>query len=438
MKNNLPVVSVVGKPNIGKSTLINRICMSRDAIVDEEPMITRDRKYYKVDWNGKNFYILDTGGIDFKPEDKLSLQILLQSKKAIDESDLIVFVVNLREPISRSDEEIAVMLRKTNKDIIFAGNKWDSDQSSYFTEDYLKLGLGYPLNISAMHGVGIGDLLDEIVQNLSFKEEQDMDNKKEEEIPSIAILGKPNVGKSTLFNTLIKEERVIVDDMEGTTRDTIDSILEYKDKTYRFIDTAGLKKDKVVEKDLEFYSKLRAIKAIEKSDIGLILVDSTSEISRQDINIVDTCLKNGTSVIVIFSKTDKASKEEIENNLHLFDKKLNFASYIPFLKVSAINKKGIPGIFKYIEIVLAERKKTVNENKLMAIFKKKDEKSFIYKEGKKYKIKFIKQIGSSPPYFIVFSNIDISKISSIKNFIEKTLRENFDFTGTPIRFKYKY
>jgi GTP-binding protein len=438
MKNNLPVVSVVGKPNIGKSTLINRICMSRDAIVDEEPMITRDRKYYKVDWNGKNFYILDTGGIDFKPEDKLSLQILLQSKKAIDESDLIVFVVNLREPISRSDEEIAVMLRKTNKDIIFAGNKWDSDQSSYFTEDYLKLGFGYPLNISAMHGVGIGDLLDEIVQNLSFKEEQDMDNKKEEEIPSIAILGKPNVGKSTLFNTLIKEERVIVDDMEGTTRDTIDSILEYKDKTYRFIDTAGLKKDKVVEKDLEFYSKLRAIKAIEKSDIGLILVDSTSEISRQDINIVDTCLKNGTSVIVIFSKTDKASKEEIENNLHLFDKKLNFASYIPFLKVSAINKKGIPGIFKYIEIVLAERKKTVNENKLMAIFKKKDEKSFIYKEGKKYKIKFIKQIGSSPPYFIVFSNIDISKISSIKNFIEKTLRENFDFTGTPIRFKYKY
>ncbi|MHB1335781.1 MAG: ribosome biogenesis GTPase Der [Candidatus Humimicrobiaceae bacterium] len=438
MKNNLTVVSVVGKPNIGKSTLINRICMSRDAIVDEEPMITRDRKYYKVDWNGKNFYVLDTGGIDFKPEDKLSLQILLQSKKAIDESDLIVFVVNLREPISRADEEIAAMLRKTSKEIIFAGNKWDSNQSSYFTEDYLKLGFGYPLNISAMHGVGIGDLLDEIVQNLNFKEEQDIDNKKEEEIPSIAILGKPNVGKSTLFNTLIKEERVIVDDMEGTTRDTIDSILEYKDKTYRFIDTAGLKKDKVVEKDLEFYSKLRAIKAIEKSDIGLILVDSTIEISRQDINIVDTCLKNGTSVIVIFSKTDKASKEDIENNLHLFDKKLSFASHIPFLKVSAINKKGIPGIFKYIEIVLAERKKTLNENKLMAIFKKKDEKSFIYKDGKKYKIKFIKQIGSSPPYFIVFSNMDISKISSIKNFIEKTLRENFDFTGTPIKFKYKY
>ena len=289
-----------------------------------------------------------------------------------------------------------------------------------------------------MHGVGIGDLLDEIVQNINFKDEFNLEDKKEEEVPSIAILGKPNVGKSTLFNTLIKEERVIVDEKEGTTRDTIDSILEYKDKVYRFIDTAGLKKDKVVEKDLEFYSKLRTIKAIEKSDIGLILIDSTNEISRQDINIVDTCLKNGTSVIVIFSKTDKASKEDIENNLHLFDQKLHFASYIPFLKVSAVNKKGIPGIFKYIEIVLKERKKTINENKLMTIFKKKDEKSFIYKEGKKYKLKFIKQIGSNPPYLIVFSNIDISKISSIKNFIEKTLRENFDFTGTPIKFKYKY
>jgi len=438
MKNNLTVVSVVGKPNIGKSTLINRICMGKEAIVHEEPMITRDRKYYKVDWNGKNFYILDTGGIDFKPDDRLSLQILLQSKKAIAESDLIIFVVNLREPISSGDEEIAAMLRKTSKEIIFAGNKWDSDQSSYFTEDYLKLGFGYPLNISAMHGVGIGDLLDEIVQNINFKDEFNLEDKKEEEIPSIAILGKPNVGKSTLFNTLIKEDRVIVDEKEGTTRDTIDSILEYKDKVYRFIDTAGLKKDKVVEKDLEFYSKLRTIRAIEKSDIGLILIDSTNEISRQDINIVDTCLKNGTSVIVIFSKTDKASKEDIENNLHLFDQKLHFASYIPFLKVSAVNKKGIPGIFKYIEIVLKERKKTINENKLMTIFKKKDEKSFIYKEGKKYKLKFIKQIGSNPPYFIVFSNIDISKISSIKNFVEKTIRENFDFTGTPIKFKYKY
>jgi len=438
MKDGLTVVSVIGKPNIGKSTLINRICISRDAIVHEEPMITRDRKYYKADWNGHNFYILDTGGMDFKPDNKLSMQILLQSKKAIDESDLIVFLVNLRETLSSADEDIAALIRKTNKEIVFAGNKWDSDKSSYFIEDYLKLGFGYPIKISAMHGIGIGDLLDEIVQNLSFKNNEKQDIKPEENIPNIAILGKPNVGKSTLFNTLINEERVIVDDMEGTTRDTIDSILEFNDKKYRFIDTSGLKKDRIIEDNLEYYSKLRTIRAIEKSDIGLVLVDSTEEISRQDINIVDTCLSNGVSVVVIFSKTDKASADEIDNNLRQFEKKLHFANYIPFLKVSAYTGKGIPGIFKYIDLVLSERAKSLNENKLMSVFKEKEENSFIYKEGKKFKLKFIKQIGSNPPHFIVFSNMDISKKTNIKNFIEKTIRENFNFTGTPVKFKFKY
>lgn len=437
MKDNLTVVTVVGKPNIGKSTLINRICVSKDAVVHEEPMITRDRKYYKAEWNGKNFYILDTGGIDFKPDNKLSLKILLQSKKAIDEADIIIFLVNLREPLSGLDQDISAMLRKIHKQIIFAGNKWDTEKGSYFTEDYLGLGLGYPVKISAMHGIGIGDLLDEVVQNLSFKSEENKEI-NEEDIADITILGKPNAGKSTLFNTLINEERVIVDEKEGTTRDTIDSILEFKDKKYRFIDTAGLKKDKVVEEDLEYYSKLRTVRAIKKSDVALVLVDSTNEISRQDINIVDTCLKSGTSVIVIFSKIDIASKEEIENNIKQLEKKLSFAEYIPFLKVSAVTKKGIAGIFKYLELVLAERRKTVSENKLMAVFSKKDQSSFVYSDGKKYKLKFIRQAGSNPPYFIVFSNMDISKKTNIKNFIQKTLRENYDFTGTPIAFKYKY
>ncbi|MCE5330402.1 ribosome biogenesis GTPase Der [bacterium] len=436
MKDGLTVVSVIGKPNIGKSTLINRICISRDAIVHEEPMITRDRKYYKADWNGRNFYILDTGGIDFKPGDKLSMQILLQSKKAIDESDLIVFLINLRESLSSGDEDVAALIRKTDKKIIFAGNKWDSDRGDYFIEDYLKLGFGYPIKISAMHGIGIGDLLDEIVQNMNFN--NSITEAEEENIPSISILGKPNVGKSTLFNTLINEERVIVNDMEGTTRDTIDSILEFNNNKYRFIDTSGLKKDKIVEEDLEYYSKLRTIKAIEKSDIGLVLIDSTKELSRQDINIVDTCLKSGTSVIVIFSKTDKATAEEIDNNLKQFEKKLRFANYIPFLKVSAFTREGIADVFKYIDLVLSERSKSVNENNLMVVFKEKEEKSFIYKDSKKYKLKFIKQIGSNPPYFIVFSNMDISKNTNIKNFIEKTIRENFSFKGTPINFKFKY
>ncbi|MDD3520065.1 MAG: ribosome biogenesis GTPase Der [Actinomycetota bacterium] len=437
MKDGFNVVSVIGKPNIGKSTLINRICSSKEAIVHEHPMITRDRKYYKTEWNNKIFYILDTGGMNFKPDDRLSLQILLQARKAIDESDIIIFLVNLREPISTADEEIISFLRKTNKKIIFAGNKWDSEKGDYYVEDYLKLGIGYPIKVSAMHGINIGDLLDEITDSLTGEEVND--NASEEPlIPDIAILGKPNSGKSTLFNTLIKEERVIVNEIEGTTRDTIDSILNHDGKNYRFIDTAGLKRNRVVEEDLEYYSKLRTVRIIKEAQIGLVLVDSTTKVSKQDINIINTCLENGTSAIVVFTKTDLSDKEIINNMIEELDRKLYFASYIPFLKISALKNKGIENIFKYIDSILKERVKIISENKLMGIFKQKEQSSYIYVSGKKYKLKFIKQIGTNPPYFLVFSNMDISAKTNIKNYIEKTIRENYEFKGTPIMLKFKY
>jgi len=437
MKYGLYVVSVIGKPNIGKSTLINRICLSKEAIVHEQPMITRDRKYYEAEWNSKKFYILDTGGMDFKPEDKLSLQILMQSQKAIDESDLIVFLVNLKEPLSNADEEIISLLRKTGKKIIFAANKWDSEKGDYFIEDYLKLGLGYPIKISAMHGINIGDLLDEIALNINYPKKISNDD-QESEIPRIAILGQPNSGKSTLFNTLINEERVIVNALEGTTRDTIDSMLEFNGKQYKFIDTAGLKRNKVVEEDLEYYSKLRTFRVIGESQIGLVLIDSSLKTTKQDINIINTCLKKGTSVVVLFTKTDISNEEEIENIMVELNKKLYFASYIPFLKISAIKKKGLTRIFEYIDIILKERSKIIPEKKLMDIFKKKEETSYIYVSGKKYKLKFIKQIGTKPPFFLVFSNMDVSKKTNIKNYIEKTIRESFNFIGTPIMLKFKY
>ena len=246
----LPKIAIIGRPNIGKSTLINRICKTREAIVHKQPMITRDRKYYLTDWNGKSFYLLDTGGIDLKSTKKLSLQIALQSKKAIDEADLIVFMVDLTETVSEMDHEITQLLRKSEKDLIFVGNKCDDPGRVLFTEDYLELGFGYPVKISAQHGKNIGDLLDLVAEKIDdsaiLHEE---DNK--EEFPVISILGRPNVGKSTLFNTFIKEERAIVDDIEGTTRDSIDSIVTIGKKSYRFIDTAGLKKSKRNMDDLE-------------------------------------------------------------------------------------------------------------------------------------------------------------------------------------------
>ena len=212
MKEDIPKIAIIGKPNVGKSTLINRICQKREAIVHKEPMITRDRKYYTTDWNGINFYILDTGGIDFKSKERLSMQVLIQVKEAIRESNLVIFLVDLTEPLSPLDKEVADLIRKSNKDLLFVGNKWDNRKDKYYTNDYLELGFGYPIKVSAMHGISIGDLLDEVIEKIKkYIVNIDVNKKRimDEDISSISVLGKPNVGKSTLFNTIIKEDRTI-------------------------------------------------------------------------------------------------------------------------------------------------------------------------------------------------------------------------------------
>ncbi|MBM3710045.1 MAG: ribosome biogenesis GTPase Der [Actinobacteria bacterium] len=459
MKRKLPGVVIVGKPNAGKSTLINRICRTSEAIVHKEPMITRDRKYYKAEWTGVDFYILDTGGIDIRAENRLSEKIFRQSKKAIDESDLVIFMVDIKEPITAIDSEIADLLRKSNKDVILVGNKWDNPDGEYYIDDYLKLGFGYPITISAIHGLNITELLDEIIRKISeiykfdeiLEKENGFENgfekgvqktKKEMDIektvPSISILGQPNVGKSTLFNSIINEERVIVDEIEGTTRDNIDSVISVSSKNYRFIDTAGLKKDKLKEEDLEFYSKLRTLRIIEKSDICLVLIDSVKGITNQDQRIVQTCIDKGASVCVLLNKTDIVRQEEIKLLIHELDSKLEFAGFIPFLKISALKKTGINEIFVMIEQLLSERLKKITDKRLIELFKELEVKSSIYYRGKKFKIKFIKQIKVSPPGFLVFSNMDIRKKNNIKRYIEHSIRENFGFVGTPIFFKFKF
>jgi len=459
----LPVIAIIGKPNAGKSTLINRLCDNIEAIVHKEPMITRDRKYYKTEWSGIYFNILDTGGIDIKNDTKLSKQIFLQSKTAINESDLVILLVDIKSPLSVLDEEIADILRKSQKPVIFVGNKWDDARSEYFTEDYLRLGLGYPVVISAMHGLNITELLDEIIDRIKKLENQEtaeipavnnngnypkddrrinssktLPGNDEDAIPSISILGQPNVGKSTLFNKILKEERVIVDDVEGTTRDSIDSIVTINDRHYRFIDTAGMKKDKMKEDDLEFYSKLRTLRSIEKSDLSLVLIDSTRAITNQDQKIVETCLKKGTSVCVIFNKTDIADKEKLDFLMQSFDITMDYIDYIPFLKISALKDAHTVKIFEIIDYLLKERQKKISDNKLMRLFKDIENESAVYVKSKKFKIKFIKQIRISPPGFMVFSNMDVRKKTNIIKFIENNLRDKFGFEGAPIFFKFKY
>ncbi|MGM0365466.1 MAG: ribosome biogenesis GTPase Der [Actinomycetota bacterium] len=438
MNENIPTVAIIGKPNVGKSTLINRICGTRDAIIHHQPMITRDRKYYSADWNGINFYIMDTGGIDLKSKQKLSLQIFMQAKKAIEEASIILFVVDITQPVSALDEEIADILRKTDKNLILVGNKWDNPKGSYYTEDYLKFGFGYPIMVSAIHGIGTGDLLDEVVGKINEVYTQRQDIIDEEKIPRISILGKPNVGKSTMFNSIIGQERAIVDEVEGTTRDSIDSIVLIGERQYKFIDTAGIKKHKFREEDLEYYSKLRSIKAIENSDISLILIDAQKGVTKQDIKIVQTCAEKGVSICLIINKIDLIGSQDLKKLIRELDKKLDFAAYIPFLKVSALKKRGITDVIDTIDLLTEERKKKIAENKLMKLFKEAGMESEIYSKGKKFKIKFIKQVRTSPPIFFVFSNINISKKTNIKRYIENLIRDNFGFVGTPIVIKAKH
>jgi len=433
----LPKIALIGRPNIGKSTLINRICQGREAIVHKQPMITRDRKSYLADWNGNKFYLLDTGGIDLKSGEKLNLQIAMQAKKAIDEADLILFMVDLTEPVSVLDQEITDLLRKSQKEIIFIGNKWDDERRHLYAEDYLELGLGYPVKISAQHGKNIGDLLDMVTERMpqyTSGHEDDISG-----LPVISILGRPNAGKSTLFNTFLREERAIVDDVEGTTRDSIDSIVKIGKRSYRFIDTAGLKKKAPGMDDLEYYSILRAERAADNSDIALILIDSgQGMITRQDVKIAEMCINKGVSICIVFSKYDLISGQKLELLIKELDRTLRFASYIPFLKISSKTKKGLGSLIKMIDKLVEERSKKVPDRDLTEALKEAAAGKGVFSRGKQFKVKFARQTGTSPPSFLIFSNMDASRKTNIKRFVENSIRHRFGFTGTPLFLKFKY
>ncbi len=434
----LPRIAIVGKPNVGKSTLVNRICQTREAIVHEQPKITRDRKYYLTEWNRKSFYLLDTGGADPKSKNKLDLQILIQTKKAIDESNPVIFMIDLTQTVSSLDSDISEILHKTGKKIIFVGNKCDHKNDNLHTEDYLELGFGYPIKISAQHGINIGDLLDYIIENIG-DQKPSPENYSDKNIPVVSILGRPNSGKSTLFNTFIREERAIVDEVEGTTRDSIDSIVKIDNKYYRFIDTAGLKKTKLKSGNLDFYSNLRAERAAGSSDLALVLIDSSSgQVTRQDIKIIDMCIKKGTGICTVFSKYDLIDEEKLKKLIKELDYSLKFASYIPFLKISSKTKKGFGSILKIINKIINERTKIISDNELTDYLKNISTRNAVFIKGRQFKIKFARQISTSPPSFLIFSNMDGSRHVNIKKYVENSIRKEFGFMGNPIFLKFKF
>lgn len=427
-----PIVAIVGSPNVGKSTLFNRLAGTRTAIVDDLPGVTRDRLYRDVEWGGYYFTLVDTGGIEFhEKKDSLIEQIKAQVFVAIKEADLIIFVVDGQKGSTNIDIEAANIVRKSNKPVVLAVNKIDDPKHFSLTSDFYSLGIEEPIPISAEQGKNIGDLLDTIVKKLPQYEK-----KEEDDAIKIAIAGKPNVGKSLLVNRLLRDERVIVNSVPGTTRDAIDSYFEYNENNYIIIDTAGIRRKSKIDFSIERYSVIRSLKAIDRSDVTVLLIDATSGITMQDKKIAGYVHEAGKAVIIAINKWDLV--EKTSNTINLFDKnirhELNFLQYAPTIYISALTRQRLDKIFSLAEFVIEQANIRVSTSALNKLIQ-----DIIImtpppsKKGKKLNIFYMTQKNVKPPTFLLFVNDKNLLHFSYKRHIENQLRLSYGFEGNPIR-----
>lgn len=428
-----PTVALVGRPNVGKSTLFNRLVGKRVSIIGDQPGITRDRIYEKVTYGDYQFYLIDTGGITVSKE-LFNKEIMIQAEIAIDEADIVVFLVDGKEGITSDDLVIRDILRKSNKQIIIAINKIDHKQVQSHYYDFYKLGFSEYIPISSEHNKGIGTLLDKIV---SFFDSLPQIEEKEEVI-KFSVLGRPNVGKSSLVNAILNEERVIVSSEAGTTRDAIDTYFTYENKEYVVIDTAGIRKRGKIYEEVEKYSVLRALKAIERSDVCLLVIDGEEGIIQQDKHIANYILEAGKAIIIVVNKWDKVKDKDIESFTQEIRNQFQFIPYAPIVFLSALTKKRLHTLMPQILIVYENAKKRIETGILNNVIQ--DAVTLnpppVYK-GNKLRIYFVNQIDISPPKF-QFQVNDKSLIHfSYERYLENKIRENFDFIGTPIILQFK-
>ncbi len=425
------IVAVVGRPNVGKSTFFNRISGKRISIIENTPGVTRDRIYCDVTWLDNKFTLIDTGGIEPDSEDVILSQMKDQAMLAIDSADVILFMVDGKAPMTSADEEIAQILRMTHKPVILVANKIDGQNLPDHYYDFYSLGLGEPHAISASNGLNLGDLLDEIVANFDNL----ADNEEDDEETKVAIIGKPNVGKSSLVNNLLGENRVIVSDVAGTTREAIDSPLKVDDKSYILIDTAGIRRKARVKADVEKYSVLRALTAIERADVCVIMIDATEGVTEQDKKIAGYAHEAGKASIILVNKWDLLEKDD--KTYDKFAKEvrnaLAFMTYAPIEFVSVHTGKRLDRILKMIDYVhnnaaLRVPTGTLNDVIGEAILMHQPPSD----KGKRLKIYYVTQVSIKPPHFVVFINDDELAHFSYMRYLENTIRKNFNFDGTPI------
>ncbi len=426
-----PVIAIVGRPNVGKSTIFNRIVGERISIVEDIPGVTRDRIYSSAEWLNYDFNLIDTGGIDIGDEPFLE-QIRLQAEIAIDEADVIIFLTNGREGVTSADEEVAKILYKAKKPVVLAVNKIDNPEMRHQIYDFYSLGFGEPFPISGSHGLGLGDLLDEAAKHFPSGE----DHGYQDDVIQFSLIGRPNVGKSSLVNAILGEERVIVSDISGTTRDAIDSLLTYNGQKYVIIDTAGMRKKGKVYENTEKYSVLRALRAIERSDVVLVVIDGEEGIIEQDKKIAGYAHEAGRAVVIVVNKWDAVEKDE--KTMKEFEEKIRahflFLDYAPVVFLSALTKKRIHTLIPMIDIASENHAKRVDTSVLNdVIMDAVAMNPTPTDKGRRLKIYYTTQVAVKPPTFVVFVNEPELLHFSYERFLENRIREAFGFEGTPIK-----
>lgn len=434
----LPMVAIVGRPNVGKSTLVNRLSQTKDAIVHESRGVTRDRSYHFCDWNGRQFTLIDTGGVEVqKSGNVFASSIREQVIAACEEAQVIIFLVDATCSVSEEDEEVARIVRRSPKPIFLVANKCDNPAREPDLWEFDALGVGQARAISANHGYGTGDLLDDIVAvlpaEMTGNDEDDVDTL------NIAVVGRPNVGKSSLTNDLLGKRRSIVSDVAGTTRDAIDTVFERDGQLYRLVDTAGIRKKNTVHEDIEYYSMIRGLKAMDRADVVLLVIDSVDGVTEQDQKIAEMAIDRGCGMVILLNKwdlvRDSQARQEVTRSVQ---KRLSFAQWAETLRISAKTGRGVDKVLDLANKAARARDITISTAHLnRAMIEIRKSGYTVVKKNKRLKVNYITQTGHRPPVFTIFCNMPELVSDNYRRFIENRLRGAFDLKGTPIRLRFR-
>ncbi|QUC02203.1 ribosome biogenesis GTPase Der [Atopobium sp. oral taxon 416] len=434
----LPMVAIVGRPNVGKSTLVNRLSQTKDAIVHESRGVTRDRSYHFCDWNGRQFTLIDTGGVEVqKSGNVFASSIREQVIAACKEAQVIIFLVDATCSVSEEDEEVARIVRRSPKPIFLVANKCDNPAREPDLWEFDALGVGQARAISANHGYGTGDLLDDIVAvlpaEMTGNDEDDVDTL------NIAVVGRPNVGKSSLTNDLLGKRRSIVSDVAGTTRDAIDTVFERDGQLYRLVDTAGIRKKNTVHEDIEYYSMIRGLEAMDRADVVLLVIDSVDGVTEQDQKIAEMAIDRGCGMVILLNKwdlvRDSQARQEVTRSVQ---KRLSFAQWAETLRISAKTGRGVDKVLDLANKAARARDITISTAHLnRAMIEIRKSGYTVVKKNKRLKVNYITQTGHRPPVFTIFCNMPELVSDNYRRFIENRLRGAFDLKGTPIRLRFR-